>query len=338
MLQFKNSTPFNGTILLMPDPDGIDSLYTVVKATFSMGESVELADQQVPVSNRQEHHGEPDASSIRVPSDISLMKPGTDVLLIGHAYAPGGRSTTEMDVSVSVGPVHKRVRVFGDRVWRLGAGLVMSRPAAFDTMPLVWERAYGGVIASGDERQEEARNPVGCGLAASMWAGGEIKDELWLPNLEDPSDLISVWNQRPVPACFAPIAAHWEPRRSYAGTYDERWQQEQAPYLPDDFDPRFFQLAPPGLVAPGHFKGGESVEVAGASSYGVLRFRLPVVDLAVTYVLDSEVIPRPAVLDTVVIEPDLDRLQLVWRAVLPCDKKALRVSEVHASLGQLVAA
>lgn len=335
MLQFRNGTPFAGTILMMPDPDGIDSIYTVLKATFTVGEFLGLAEEQVPITMAQQHYGEPGMTSIRVPSDVSLMKPGTDVLLVGHAYAPGGRPATEMDVSLKVGPVRKEVRVFGDRVWRLGAGWSMSRPAAFDTMPLVWERAFGGTLVKGDDHQEESRNPVGVGFAATRSAASE--DDLWLPNLEDPSDLISSWNQAPAPACFAPIAAHWEPRRAYAGTYDERWQQERAPYLPVDFDPQFLQVAPPDQVVPGYLDGGEDVEVVGASPYGAWRFRLPAIDLSIAYVLDGETKDRPAVIDTLILEPDLDRFQLVWRAVLPCDKKVLRVSEVQAAMAQPVA-
>jgi hypothetical protein len=335
MLQFKNNTPFKGTIFLMPDPDGIDSLYTVVKATFVPSDPIALADEQVPVSMEQQHYGEPDRTSIRVPSDVSLMKPGTDVLLLGHAYAPGGRPTPQMDVSLKVGPLRKRIRVFGDRMWRTGLGFSSTRPSPFDTMPLVWERAYGGTDPA-DETSADMRNPVGLGFSAP-----EAEDpdgEFWLPNLEDPSNLISGLRASPPPACFAPVAAHWEPRRSFAGTYDEQWQQERAPYLPLDFDPRFFQLAPPGLVATDYLSGGELVEIEGASPSGLIRCRLPVIDLSVTYILDGQPHERPAVLDTVIIEPDLDRMQLVWRAVLQCDKKTLRVDEVHASLGQFVEA
>jgi hypothetical protein len=305
-----------------------------VKGTFALGDRLTLAEEQAPVTLAAEHYGEPGRSSIRVPSDISLMKPGTDVLLIGQAYAPGGRSTMQMDVTLRVGPISKRVRVFGDRVWRMG--VTMSRPAAFDTMPLVWERAYGGVDASRRKVRAEPRNPVGQGFRAPD--SDNPKEELWLPNLEDPAHLISGLRHGPPPACFAPIAPHWEPRCSYAGTYDERWQRERAPYLPEDFDPRFFQIAPPDQVASGHLEGGETVEVQGASPAGMLRFRLPIVDLAVTYVLDGAARPAPAVLDTVIVEPDRDRLQMVWRSVIVCDKKALRVTEVQAALGQLQAA
>jgi hypothetical protein len=334
MLQFKNHTPFAGTILALPDPAGVDSLYTVVKATFTLGKTIGLAEEQVPVSLAARHYGEPDRSSIHIPSDISLMKPGTDVLLIGHAHAPDGRSTTQMDVSLRVGPISKRVRVFGDRVWRMG--VTMSRPAPFDTMPLVWERAYGGSDERRGKVRAETRNPVGTGFHAPD--GGDPDEEFYLPNLEDPSHLISSLRHSPPPACFAPIAPHWEPRRSYAGTFDERWQQERAPYLPDDFDPRFLQIAPSDQVAIGYLEGGETVVVLGATPAGLLRFRLPQVELSVDYVVDGSVVPRPTALDTVVIEPDLERVQLVWRSALACDRKALRVRAVHASLGQVEAA
>jgi hypothetical protein len=329
VLQFKNQTPFVGTVVMFPDPDGIDTLYTIVKATFEIGQAIELAQEQIPIALAAEHYGEPAHSSIRVPSDLSLMKPGTDVLLVGHAYAPDRRSTTQMDVSLRVGPISKRVRVFGDRVWRLG--YAVSSPAAFDTMPLVWERAYGGTDESRAKVRGEARNPVGIGYRTPDRE--DDRSELSLPNLEDPAHPISGLRHSAPPTCFAPIAPHWEPRRSYAGTYDEHWQRERAPYLPDDFDPRFLQVAPPDQVAPGYLGGGEIVEVQGANPAGVLRFRLPIVDLSVTWLVEGSTISRSAAIDTLIVEPDHGRFQMVWRAALPCDKQLLRVREIHASLG-----
>lgn len=331
MLQFVNDTPFQGTILLLPDRDGIDSLFTVVKGTFTVADRPLPAEEQLPVVLADEYYGEPGASSIKVPSDVSLVKPATDVLLVGQAYAPGGRPAAVMDVSLTVGPLQKIVRVFGDRFWQSdGVGQYATEPQPFQTMPLVWERAFGGVDRAGSELRAEVRNPVGAGYRAHD--GEKELDGLPFPNLEDPNEPITSWKQSPAPACFAPICAHWQPRQSYAGTYDEGWQRQRAPYLPKDFDPRFFQLAPPGLVAPGYLQGGEWVEVRGATASGILSFQLPAVNLSVTYVLDGNPNVQPANLDTVIIEPDENRVILVWRAVLQCDKKALRVSEVRAAL------
>src|SRR5437667_1956044 len=111
MLQFKNTTPFQGKILLLPDPEGIDSIYTVVKATFVLGEKAALAEKQVPVNLKDEHLGEPLQSSLKAAGDLGLIKPASDVLLLGTAYAPTGQKATQMEVSLTVGPVAKKLRV-----------------------------------------------------------------------------------------------------------------------------------------------------------------------------------------------------------------------------------
>ncbi|MGH7504383.1 MAG: DUF2169 family type VI secretion system accessory protein, partial [Longimicrobiales bacterium] len=310
-------------------------LFTVVKATFTIAAQggrprVLVADEQLPIVVAPEYHGEPGASSVKRPSDVSLEKPGTDVLLLGSARAPNGEPVRTLDVGIAVGPVRSHVRVYGDRFWQAdGVAFTMTVPEPFESMPLVWERAFGGRDRTEAGVVEEPCNPVGTGFRAPD--GLEPVEGTRLPNIEDPTTPLSSWKQRPAPAGFAPIDAHWQPRRSFAGTYDERWQQERAPFLPADFDARFLQLAPPPLVAPGHLQGGEWVDMRGVTAAGALQFPLPSVRPRVTYRLDDGRAERPALLDTVILEPDAARLVLVWRAALTCDKKALRVREVETT-------
>src|SRR6266704_6573213 len=135
MLQFKNGTPFQGTISLMPDVEAIDTLFAIVKATLVLGERLSLAEKQLPVTLADEYHGEPGKSSIKNPSNVSLTKPATDVLLLGTAYPPRGRPVTQLDVSLTAGPLRRTIRVFGDRAWeRRGVVPSMSSPAPFETM------------------------------------------------------------------------------------------------------------------------------------------------------------------------------------------------------------
>lgn len=333
MLQLKNPTGLAATMFLSPDPDGVDTLYAVVKGTFALDTGLDaageppLAAEQVPIALAAEYHGDAASTSIRVPGDVGLVKPSTDVLLVGHAHAPHGRPATWADVSLAVGPVRKTVRVFGDRVWmRDGPRMAASAPVPFATMPLVWERAFGGADVVDGVPSAEVRNPVGTGYHAD--GGARPLDGLALPNLEDPVHPVASWTLGPPPACFAPIREHWQPRRAFAGTYDAAWQQRRAPYLPTDFDPRFLQLAPPDLIAPGYLTGGEPVEAYGVTPGGVLHFRLPRIDVTVTFTLDGAPQPRSAHLDTVLIEPDAGRVLLTWRAAFACDKKALRVREI----------
>lgn len=329
MLQLLNHTGLAAAVLATPDARGIETLSTLVKGTFDLrrldGSGVPApAADQVPVALADEHHGDPDASSIRVPADFSLGKPGTDVLLAGSARAPHGRSVPWMDVSLAAGPVRKTVRVFGDRFWD---GRAATPPRPFERMPLTWELAFGG--ADGEEVEE--RNPVGRGFVAP--GAGAPPEGFALPNLEDPHHPLASWEHAPPPAAFGPVAPHWLPRRAWAGTYDDAWRISRAPYLPEDFDTRFFQLAPDGLAAPGHLRGGEPVEVSGATPEGPLRFLLPTLDVRVEHRLDGATETAPASLETVLVEPDESRVVLVWRAALPCDGKLLRVREITVRTG-----
>lgn len=331
MLQLKNETPFKAQIMLLPDRNGIDTLYTVVKATFTIGESLGLAEKQVPVTLADEYFGEPTSSSIRAASDVSIGKPSTDIIINGSAWARAGTPTWQMDVSASIGPVAKTIRVFGDRVWDASSGVAsIAWVAPFERMPIVWERAFGGSDITEKGPVMEARNPAGTGFRVSN--GAKPLAGLPLPNVEDPRAPISSWNDAPAPAGLSAVASHWIPRRDYAGTYDEAWQKNRAPYLPTDFDPRFCQMASLGLVTPRPLVGGEEVVLEGMTPNGVLRFWLPIVRVAVAYRLDVGVESPPAVLDTVIIEPDAQRLMMVWRAAFACDKKVKTVREVNPIL------
>jgi hypothetical protein len=335
VLQVRNATPFKAVPTVLVDRDGVDTMFAIIKGTFTLEPEPRIADEQIPVAIAAEHHGEPATSSIKRPSDVSLEKPGTDVILLGHAYASGGRPVQAMDISIAVGPLEKAVRVFGDRRWEgNGATYSMTSPEPFVIMPLSWERAFGGSDVTDDGPREEPRNPVGTGYRSKN--GIEPVDGLHLPNLEDPADLITSWKQTPAPAGVGAVEAHWEPRRSYAGTYDDDWQKTRSPYLPLDFDPRFLQLAAPGLSTSGHLQGGERVELRGLTPEGSTGLRLPAPRLRVAFVLDGTPNERPAVIDTVILEPSAHRLSVVWRAAMTCDKKALRISHVAVSLADHV--
>jgi hypothetical protein len=228
-----------------------------------------------------------------------------------------------------VGPLDKTVRVTGDRRWRQSAtGYSATAPEPFTLMPLVWERAFGGRDETARGVVVDARNPVGTGFRDP--AGDSAIDGTPLPNVEDPQELVVTWKQHPVPACFAPVSRHWEPRRFFAGTYDEQWEQQRAPILPTDFDTRYFHFAPAGLVSPIPFQGGEPVRIWGMAPDRVIDLTLPAVRLEVTYRFETARERKPAVLDTVMILPEAGELHLVWRAALTTDKRTLQVREIRA--------
>lgn len=252
--------------------------------------------------------GKPESSSLRMEGQSAFFRPGTDIYVSGHAWAPRGRRVKEMQVCVRVGPCQKVLHVFGDRVWAGGLlGPRPSEPLPFECMPLVYERSFGG----------EPRNPVGRGLYASAREALEQP----LPNLEDPHKLIERTSDRPAPVGLGPVARGWEPRRLQAGTYDEAWVESRAPLWPLDFDLRFFHAAAPGLIASPWLKGGEPVVLTGLSPDGQIAFPLPHHRLSVKAVFRHREERRHMVLDAVHLEPDEQALTLFWRAAIPAHRE-----------------
>lgn len=328
MLQLANKSPVAATMALLPDRGGVETLYVIVRATLALRPRLALAPVQVPPAMADEYYDDPATSSLKAVSDMHIGKPGTDVLLLGHAYAPRARAATESLVSVSVAGRNKAIRVTGDRFW-LDDG-TPSAPQPFESMPLVWERAYGGVHPLPGRVLAEERNPIGVGFT-----GGRSEAQMAgqpVPNLEDPATSLQRIGQHATPACFAPVAAAWMPRRGFAGTYDAAWQRKRAPYLPADFDPRFFHCAAPELTFDRHLTGFEPVEIRGATPDGPIAFTLPSTRPQVSVRVDGALERPPARLETVLIEPDENRLSLTWRAALPCDRRAMSVEQVTVTL------
>lgn len=330
MLQLKNRTPFAANMALFPDEQGIDTLYVLVRATFNIGKQWTLTDKQEPPIVADEYWAEPGKSSIKYGSDFHTGKPCSDIIMLGHAYAPDNRKINQLDVSLNVGQVHKKIRVFGDRHWQNGK---ITPPQPFATMAMVYEKAFGGeYIVDGKTTAVEERNPVGFGFAGQR----KVKDMngVPLPNLEDPKNLITDIHQRPTPACFALGAAHWQPRSGYAGTYDDVWQTQRAPYLPEDFDQRFFCMAHPDLVYPGFLIGGELVEITNMHPCGTLIFTLPYVNLNTVVSMAGESVQPQFNLETLIIEPDGLKLGMTWRAAVQCDKKMLKISSIKINMAK----
>lgn len=324
MLQLHNSTPFVADIAIFPNEQGVDTLYLIAKATFDVGEKVTLAEPQEPLASKDEYRGDPQHSSLLSASDYHLAKPGTDVVVIGDCYAPGSGAVQCCDVDVQVGPLTKSLRIFGDRVWDGGA---ITSPRTFERMPLIYENAFGGTVyADGSVHAAQASNPVGLGFAAGR-SVEQMQGER-LPNIEDPAHLIQAVSDEPGPAGVGAIAPFWPGRSQYAGSYDEQWQRERAPFLPRDFDRRFFQVASPGLTSQGYLRGGEPVVITNMSESGYWAFDLPAASLVGHIDWRARLHEVKLRLETVVLAPNLNRVSMTWRGALTVNQHALKVEQV----------
>ena len=342
-----NQTPFNADITILNDINGNEVLVVYVKATYSIIDphTLALADEQAPLEMAGAYYGEPGKSSLKTAPESCFDKQTTDVCMLGHAHAPGGQSTTELDVVLRVENIVKTVRVYGDRVWRFvtdntGHSFTqISEPQPFLMMPLRYENAFGGKDETPEDdvdHEWEERNMIGKGIVSK---NSQSEDFIQLPNLEDPDNLINSITDRPQPAGFGPIPGDWQPRRAYAGTYEEQWERERKPLLPEDFDIRFFNAAHPNLIAPEFLTGYEEVEIINASSLGHLHFRLPgdVPNIVVT-MSGKKHIHLDTKLDTLTIDTDDHTVQLLWRTGMPIKDSMHELDEVHTwILSKLVA-
>lgn len=326
MLQLKNETGLQAIINAFANTEGVDSLYIGIKASFTLCAAPKLTEEQAPFVLADEFAGEPGESSITQPCEAHLCKPSSDIILTGHACAPGRKQVRMLDAQLSVGNRAMVVRVIGDRVWDSGQ---ISSPNPFESMPLTYERAYGGVVVDPDKSGVISaceQNPVGTGHTKGM--GRRDVNGTSLPNLEDPQNLITSLGSQPEPMSFACTAPSWQPRLKHAGTYDDHWQRNRAPYLPTDFDLRFFNMAHPRMVYPTYLKGGEPVQMVNLHDEGSIAFSLPVLQPSASVQISGNALPLSPNFETLSIDAERSTFSMIWRTEIACDKKLLKVEQV----------
>ena len=309
-----NETPYGAERNWIRDKDGRHHWVVAVQATFDLTEAgtVELATEQPAPPLEPAYWGKPGESSLRRDSEVLYRKPTTDVLVEGSAHAPGGRPAGSMEVSAIVGPIQKRLVVFGNRVYHdaLGSGGTTS-PTPFVTQPIRYERAFGGADLSHPDPSKQKlddRNPVGKGVA--MHPRTLVNTPAH--TVEYPGRSVA----RAGPAGFGPIDPSWSPRRQLAGTFDAEWVRSRKPLLPADYDPMFGCSAPQDQRPPTPLRGGEPVELRGLTPSGLLRFRLPKVYLAYSTFFGRRRDEHRGHMSTVLLRPDDMQLVVVWQTTL----------------------
>lgn len=310
--------------------DGREMLVVIVKATYALpssGREAQLAPDQVPLVEADQFAGAPGLSAPLYETDYAHRKPACDVSLVGSAYAPNGRPMTRTQVGMKVGSVLKVFTVVGPRVWRKGiANISATAPRPFESLPITYDCAFGGT----DRTQEESgrtetflHNPVGRGY----WRHTDHIDGQPLPNTEETNRPVQKYNHEYAPMAFSPIGRNWLPRTKLAGTYDQQWIENTAPFWPDDFDERYFQAAPLGQTMP-YPQGGEEVRLHNLTPDGRRAFRLPRRRMPMIFIPhNGHDVNRDGSLDTIVLEPDEQRFTLTWRVTLPLGRSVFDVKE-----------
>jgi hypothetical protein len=314
MLALNNRTPFAAERSFVRDKSGADNWIVAVKATYTLRDNgaLALADEQLQLNLAPVYWGEPGVSSIRYESDLTLLKPGTDVVLNASAHAPRGKAVTELAVRLRIGRIDKILRVEGPRYFRRSRwGVQAEAPQPFTVLPIRYELAHGGTDTTAPNPAHhcvDLRNPIGAGLAAAKVALiGHRAPSITYPH-GDPA--------KTGPAGLGAIASYWSPRLEQGGTYDDTWAATQRPLLPLDWQDNCLLCAPPDQRVSGYLRGDEAMALSYLSPEAELRLQLPRVVLGFNTHFGSTVQPHRGRLVTVVVEPDDSRVLLVWQTAL----------------------
>ncbi len=337
-------------------PDGANATHRCEAVT--EGDVCDLVTEDV-------YEGEVNESSVVAESDIAPFKPRCDVVVHATAHAPGGAAATRWPVRVRVtapDPPHasspgdaprgalidKTLEVTGPRRFErsLGGAWTLTEPAAVTSVPMRWERAFGGRSVVPD-RERAGRmllnevcftNPLGAGwverrhFEAHEKATREALSSLAAPQIEHPQHRVTslVVAEHPPHAVEAPAMAElaesygatpaglgfvgraWTPRLQRAGTYDEAWVRARHPFLPDDFKFAYWNGAPDDrqIAHPGL---GLTVELWNLtaptrSRDGYVRFALPPHRAFLVAFMCVLPLSFPVVIDTVGVDAEATTL------------------------------
>jgi len=311
------------------DRTGRETLVVIVKGTFDFSQGATLVSkQQAPIIQADEYYGDPAETSIIRTSDFLPVRMNTGVTLSGHAIVPGGK-TGRMNIGIRVGTLMQKAVVFGNRTGYRD----INSPEPFERMPLKWENAYGGLDTSHDNDKHHAShaaNPVGKGFIAKRSKLDSAS--VALPNIENPDHLIRDPYDHPQPVGFGPVPPFWEARSKYAGTYDDAWQKERAPLLPDDFDERFLQAAPVALTAKGYLQGDERCELVGMTEDRHIRFDMNASCPTIGVRFARKGMRSKPVLESLHFDTDARQFFVTWKSMLDIQGKVEELKNIEARI------
>jgi hypothetical protein len=336
-MHFVNATDMEAGYTVGPGKDGRELLVVVVKGTFAIptreDEKPTLTDSQAPLVTSDVYTGEPGFSAPLYEIDYAACKPKCDVLLNGSCYAPDRKPTDRVTVSLKVGSMRKSFNVVGHRTWKAGTlYMSASAPQPFTVMPISYNNAFGGIDRPDSDPTTHTWYPTNhAGVGYHKDTSAKNLDGKPLPNTEEIGQPISKPDSRYRPMAFGPIGRAWEPRVKLAGTYDQNWRNTVMPFLPPDFQEEYFQSAPTDQQID-YPHGGETVELRQLTPGELTRFTIPRVQPTVAFHLRNRRISHGrAVMDTFMIEPDLNRFMMTWRYAMPLRKNLFEIHLVEVA-------
>jgi len=296
----------------------------VAKATFRMVERRSDAEQETHTLELETQDPVPlyadDEETdlgLRPRDDLVHDNDVFEVILLGKAYVPEAhRPAPATMVSLTVGSVERELLVVGDRHWAEG-GSVMTEPDPFETMPLTWDRAFGGTaeVEIDDGSFVEVADPKnrdGRGFDAEAAADGlgeifetpggypRLDRQRRLPNLENPDKRIQSPDDSPDPVCWAtlPMTSGLRMQRIVDDIPEDELTSQRL--VQED---KILYRAHPEWIIPVPSPEARVV-LRNATPSGLLSFHLPLLSVVFDYINGGPTATRPLPPQVLVLEPE----------------------------------
>lgn len=338
-----------GEVLFLPgqSPSGEYILSVLVKRTYNIisGKPCVRAELDQPLIPGDVSWDNPMNSTVEFESDFVPYKLGTDVVLNGKAYAPGGKASQSFSASIQIGDNKKIISVIGDRQaeYVKDGTPVFTEPVPFQEMELRYEKAYGGidVYSNKETSYPYPRNQLGRGFVVSNTKASV--DKLKLPNIEDPNDLLTPdrlclndyenWGNQPMPVGFGWLPKHYKPRADFAGimpadrSAEQELRKAYAKLVPKEeqeayinnklpkMDFHFFNGASQGLAMQ-YLSGTEQITTTNLNKEGKLAFELPDDNPNISIDIGNDIQKTQVVIHTVMIHMEEKQVDIVWRGAI----------------------
>lgn len=330
-MDIDNHTPFEVKALPHVDPQGRRARLLLVKGIWSLRNSQlstrAVAALQIQTSPHMVHMGDlmlhPQQKRVLraqgwldrriewLPADNAPNKRGFELIVCGYGHQATAQA--QFECSVCWGDQRVALQAMGPRLWRntvLQGGGAVQGPLLekVQHVPLHPAFSWGGTYP-----QIVEDNPIGMGQAHH-----ELKDldnsapMPWLQDLRlsSPTALIP-----PKPLAFGPWDSSAAQRKRHAGTYDQAWQRERAPWPPLDQQAAFYNQATPLLQWRDSPPPGQRIDLQGMSHQGARQLQWPGVKVQVTHANQTQQL-QP---DTCLVSTEDDAFALLWRCILPPD-------------------
>ncbi len=278
-----------------------------------------------------QYFSDPLSSSIIYPSELSPTKPFCDFIILGTAESDTFKSGWIMRAYIE-NCLDKSLRLHGPRYWNplwkpknifqlawdneekdIFQGWELTESEQVNSIPLIYENSFGGSYGA----NVHIFNPVGCGW---LVADTNHRQKYRAPQIEPLNEPITDPFTLYHPAGFGPITSSWEQRRLLSGTYDEHWEKERKPLLPDDLDSKFWNFAPNDQQLPKDQVYGKKTHISGLCKEGNIEFDIPNDRFYLCCIYDTrrinQIIMHP---DTMILDWNKRQFHIIYRCDFPLE-------------------